>query len=154
MRSTVLDPELNAKLHTHGYVVVPLIDAAGVERLSTAYDRLGVAPGDPQRACVDTFHCFDHKYKHAVHGEVEAVLQPAVDALFDRYKPLSYCYIQKWPGERSAFGLHQDIAVVDESEAWSVEVWCALTDTNEENGQLWVTPGSHRWATGAIRGIH
>lgn len=154
MRTTFLDPELDAALDRDGYVVVPLIDRDGVERLTKAYESLGVAPGDPQRACVDTFHCFDAEYKQAVHDEVESVLRPAVQAIFDRYKSLSYCYIQKWPGERSGFGIHQDISVLDESEARSVEVWCALTDTSEVNGQLWVVPGSHRWAPDVVRGIH
>jgi ectoine hydroxylase-related dioxygenase (phytanoyl-CoA dioxygenase family) len=154
MRTTLFDTDLNSKLHEDGYVVVPLLSEDEVEQLRRAYEHLGVAPGDPQRACIDTFHCFDKGYKEAVHGEVESVLKPAVAPLFDRYKSLSYCYIQKWPGDTSAFGLHQDIAVVDEREAWSVEVWCALDDTNEENGQLWVVPGSHRWAPGSVRGIH
>lgn len=154
MRTTFLDPELDAALDRDGYVVVPLIDEHGVERLLKAYSELGVAPGDPQRACVDTFHCFDAEYKQAVHEEVESVIGPAVQEIFDRYKSLSFCYIQKWPGERSAFGLHQDISVVDETQYRSVEVWCALHDTDEVNGQLWVVPGSHRWNPEYVRGIH
>ncbi len=153
MRSTFLDPELDARLAADGYVVVPLLGPEEVERLAAAYQSLGVAPGDPQRACIDTFHCFDSDYKEAVHAEVEAVLAPRVAGLFDRHKSLSYCYIQKWPGETSGFGLHQDISVLDERRYRSVEVWCALTDTNEENGQLWVVPGSHTWAP-VQRGIH
>jgi hypothetical protein len=153
MRTTFVAPSLDAALDRDGFVVVKLLDADGVERLTKAYDQLGVAPGDPQRACLDTFHCFDVDYKEAVHAEVEAVLRPAVEPLFDDYKSLSYCYIQKWPGETSGFGLHQDISVLDETKFRSVEVWCALTDTDEENGQLWVVPGSHRWAP-VPRGIH
>lgn len=153
MRTTFLDPELDAQLDKDGYVVVPLIGPDEVAQLNAAYDRLGAAPGDPQRACIDTFHCFDTDYKDAVHAEVEAVLNPAVQAIFDRHKSLSYCYIQKWPGQHSGFGLHQDISVLDETKYRSVEVWVALTDTNEVNGQLWITPGSHKWAP-VPRGIH
>lgn len=153
MRTTFLDPELDARLDKDGYVVVPLLGPDEVARLNAAYDQLGAAPGDPQRACIDTFHCFDVDYKEAVHAEVEAVLSPRVQAIFDRHKSLSYCYIQKWPGEHSGFGLHQDISVLDESKYRSVEVWVALTDTDEVNGQLWITPGSHKWAPTA-RGIH
>ena len=154
MRTTFLNPALDEQLDRDGYVVVPLLEGHEVERLSKAYESLGVAPGDPQRACVDTFHCFDADYKDMVHAEVEAVLGPAVDAVFDRHKSLSFCYIQKWNDERSGFGLHQDISVIDEQQYRSVEVWCALVDTDEENGQLWVVPGSHRWAPDNVRGIH
>lgn len=154
MRATFVDTSLDEALDRDGYVVVPMLDDAGVERLRKAYESLGVAPGDPQRACIDTFHCFDAEYKEAVHSEVESVLSPAVQGLFDRYKSLSFCYIQKWPGETSGFGIHQDISVLDETQYRSVEVWCALDDTSVENGQLWVVPGSHRWAPGVVRGIH
>ena len=46
------------------------------------------------------------------------------------------------------------VGVADVDGYRSVEVWCALVDTDEENGQLWVVPGSHRWAPDNVRGIH
>jgi hypothetical protein len=54
----------------------------------------------------------------------------------------------------SGFGLHQDLSLVDEREHRSVEVWVALDDTNAQNGQLWMVPGSHRWLPGNIRGVN
>jgi hypothetical protein len=50
------------------------------------------------------------------------------------------------------FGLHQDLSLVDEREHRSVEVWIALEDTNEANGQLWMVPRSHTWLP-TLRGI-
>ena len=76
-----------------------------------------------------------------------------MERLFLQQKAVSFCYIMKWPGPQSGFGLHQDLTVVDESRFRSVEVWCALHDTNEDNGQLWVVPGSHAWSD-SLRGIH
>jgi ectoine hydroxylase-related dioxygenase (phytanoyl-CoA dioxygenase family) len=154
VRSTFVDPTLDEAIRRDGFVIVPLLNADEVKRLNDLYDSLGVAPGDPQCACVDTFHSFDVEYKKRVHEEVEQILGPAAQRHLDRYRSISFCFVQKWPGDRSGFGLHQDISVLDESKALSVEVWCALTDTNEENGQLWITPGSHRWVPEAVRGIH
>jgi hypothetical protein len=52
----------------------------------------------------------------------------------------------------SGFGLHQDLSLVDEREHRSAEVWVALEDTNERNGQVWFAPGSHTWLP-TLRGI-
>ena len=42
---------------------------------------------------------------------------------------------------------------MDEQIHRSVEVWVALDDTDEINGQLWMVPGSHPWIP-TLRGIH
>ncbi|MGN6696469.1 MAG: phytanoyl-CoA dioxygenase family protein, partial [Aquihabitans sp.] len=153
MRSTFFDEAAQASLERDGYAVIDLLDADEVARLDALYDGLGQMPADPQEACIDTFYCPDIPYKNEVDAGIGAVIGPHLDRLFDRQHVLSSRFINKWPGENSGFGLHQDISLVDEREHTSVELWCALEDTDEENGQLWVVPGSHTWRE-TNRGIH
>lgn len=145
MRPTFLDHRHNEELEQDGYTVIDLLDAEEVAELHRCYEGLGPMPADPQQACIDTFFCPDTDYKAKAHLEIEQVMGARLGGIFDQQTPLSFSFANKWPGESSGFGLHQDISVVDEREHRSVEIWCPLVDTNEENGQLWVTPGSHRW---------
>lgn len=153
LRSTFRDPGLQAQLERDGYAVVPLLDDVDVASLRHEFASIGPAPGDPHLACHSSFHSFDREYKEAVDRTVRAALGPQLDRLLDRQRMLPCNFIVKWPGAMSGFGLHQDLSLVDESRYRSVEVWVALDDTNQRNGQLWVVPGSHRWLPGHIRGI-
>lgn len=154
MRSTFRDTKLQADLEEHGYAVLPMLDPSEVAGLLGELDRLGPAPGDPRLACQSSFHSYDRDYKVAVDTSVRSALSGHLDQHFDRQRALPSNFIVKWPGGMSGFGLHQDLSLVDESEHRSVEVWIALDDTDEANGQLWMVPGSHRWLPGNIRGIH
>ena len=154
VRSTLCDPELQARLERDGFVTFPMLDAEEVLGLREGFARLGDAPGDPHKACHSSFHSYDTDYKRAVNELVGAALAPHLTEAFDRQRSLPCNFIVKWPSAMSGFGLHQDLTLVDESQHRSVEVWVALDDTNELNGQLWMVPGSHRWLPGNIRGIN
>ena len=152
LRQTFRDPSYQATLEREGYVVLPLLDLDEVQALRDAHDRLGPAPGDPGRACQSSFHSYDSSYKQAVDREIRAVLDPHLETVFDRQRPLPCNFIAKYPGGMGGFGLHQDLSLVDEREHRSVEVWIALEDVDERNGQLWMVPGSHTWMP-TLRGI-
>ena len=152
MRPTFFDAELESRLERDGYAVTPFLDPSQVQELVGAYERLGRAPGDPERACISTFHTYDATYKAATHEAVLSVLGPVLERTFDRQRALPSNFLVKWPGGFSGFGLHQDLSLVDEREHRSVEVWVALCDVDEHNGQLWMVPGSHAWMP-TLRGI-
>lgn len=153
MRSTFFDAQLQEHLERDGFVVTPMLSADEVAELRARFDELGPAPGDGQKACHSSFHSFDRDYKVSVDGVVRSVLDPHLAAIFDRQRALPCNYLVKWPGAMGGFGLHQDIAVCDETQFRSVEVWVALEDIDEVNGQLWMVPGSANWLPGFTRGI-
>jgi len=153
VRPTLLDERAQAELERDGYTIIDLLDADQVTELHRQYEAAGPQPADPHEACIDTFFSPDLAYKAKIHETVERVMGPALESHLDRQHALSFSFANKWSSEKSSFGLHQDISVVDETKHRSVEVWCPLVDTDEENGQLWVVPGSHKWRS-VNRPIH
>lgn len=153
MRRTFLNEELQETFERDGYVQFPLLDADEVQALRDVYYGLGKAPGDPERACISTFHTYDAEYKAAISKGVLDILVPYTDEIFDDYLALPANFLTKWPGGMSGFGLHQDLSLVDETKYRSGEIWVALEDTHADNGQLWMVPGSHKWVP-TLRGIH
>jgi hypothetical protein len=153
MRATFRDPELQAQLERDGYVTVPMLDEGEVAQLRASFVELGSAPGDPHLACHSSFHSYDRDYKLRVDTTVRSMLGPHLQQTFDHQRALPCNYIVKWPSGMSGFGLHQDLSLVDERHHRSVEVWVALDDTDADNGQLWMVPGSHDWIP-TVRGIH
>lgn len=153
MRPTFFDSALQSDLDRDGFVVVPFLDADEVASLLARFDELGPGPGDVQRACESSFHSYDRDYKLRVDAALRPVMGPRLEAMFDRQRMLPFNYIVKWPGALSGFGLHPDLTLVDERRFRSVEIWCALTRTTEQNGAIWMVPGSHQWMP-TLRGIH
>ena len=153
MRPTFVNAEWQEAFDRDGYVKIPCLDAEQVQALRDVYYGLGKAFGDPERACISTFHTYDADYKQKISDGVHEVLKPYCDEIFDDYKCLPANFLTKWPGGMSGFGLHQDLALVDETKFRSAEIWVALEDTHADNGQLWMVPGSHKWVP-TLRGIH
>ena len=54
------------------------------------------------------------------------------------------CVMTKHPGFSSSTAWHQDIRYWSFDAPELVSVWLALGSEREENGALWVIPGSHR----------
>lgn len=152
MRATFSDPALQGEFEREGYVTTPLLSKDEVGGLRSAFKKVGPAPGDPYLACHSSFHTYDADYKREVDSIVRSVLGPHLDVVLDRQRPLPCNFIAKWPGGMSGFGLHQDLSLVDERSYRSAEVWVALDDTDEKNGQLWMVPRSHTWLP-TLRGI-
>ncbi len=46
--------------------------------------------------------------------------------------------------KKAEFPWHQDNGYADVSPPTNLTVWCALVDTDENNGCIWVIPGSHK----------
>lgn len=153
MPPTFKDPELQAEFEREGYVVVRMLSDEAARQLDEDYDRLGPAPGDPGVATIPSFCSWDEDYKNEADAMIREALGPQLEAHFDDQRLLPGNFVVKWPGEKSGFGLHQDLTLVDESRYRSCEVWCALDDVTRDNGALWVVPRSHRWRD-HLRGIH
>jgi hypothetical protein len=151
-RATFLDVAHQAALERDGYVHLPFLDPDEVERLRDVYAELGPAPDDARTSCISSFHTADRDYQAAVHDRISAVLAPRLAATFDRQSTLLAQFLIKWPGDGGEIPLHQDTSLVDEAAHRSCEVWIALEDTDDDNGQLWMVPGSHGWLP-TIRGI-
>lgn len=138
------DRALQAQLDEVGFVVVPLLDDAALERLVLDHAELHPEPGhgfEIDLASVSS----DHKRR------VDQALQPVWQDLLAPHliEPQFFMssFVVKWPGEASALPVHQDWSTVDEERDRSLVAWLALDDISPEigNGTLAVLPGSHRF---------
>jgi ectoine hydroxylase-related dioxygenase (phytanoyl-CoA dioxygenase family) len=78
-----------------------------------------------------------------VHQIISEVFTPKAEVILDQYRPLVSNFTVKEPGADSFFDFHLDWNMVDEAQYRSVTIWCPLTDTNAENGNLWILEASH-----------
>ena len=145
MRQVFRDAHLQAGFERDGYVVVDFIDSAQVERLTAAWNAL---PSEVQEfPFSNTIMSRSLEYRARVHDTVRRELEQRTGDLLLDYR-LCLCSFNAKPAARSAgtgvVELHQDWTFVDESQFFSIGIWCPLVDVNEENGCLRVVPQSHQ----------
>ncbi len=140
----VVDPQRQRELEEFGFTVLPGLRPDELDAVRAVSSATGAAPDDPRRALNWSFHSHDADHKRRVSGALEREVWPAIEGHFVGRAPFLSTFITKWPGPDSGFAPHQDPTLVDERTAVGVTVWIPLRDVDQENGMLWVVPGSHR----------
>lgn len=81
----------------------------------------------------------------ATHPELKTTLQQLLGE--DVYLSIAHhnCIMTKQPKYSSHTGWHRDSRYWNYPHARLVSVWLALTQERNDNGCLWVIPGSHNW---------
>lgn len=147
-RRTLLDADQQAAFERDGFVVVDVIDAATVGELHRRYEALE-HHRHTEYPWVDGFETTMHDPRYEARAQVlrdaEEVLQPAIDAVLDRYRIMFANYVVKRP-HGDAVPIHADWTFLDESAFSSVTVRFPFEDCSVElaNGPLGMVAGSHR----------
>lgn len=144
MSAIFFDPELERQFRKFGYVVVPLLDAARVDRLFDFFH-------ETQTPNIGGFHGTmyhnDRDYRIRVDEVMRPTLDEAIAPILVDYRTCMCNYMIKEPGEdASEMPLHQDWSFVHEPREVAAHIWCPLVDVDHQNGCLAVVPGSHHFS--------
>ena len=141
----MLTPDQLAQYQRDGYLIVPdLFTPEEVERF-VAYEQTPKPEGWNEGL---RRHTHDDLWRaYATNPRITGVLRQILDAA-----PLSVqsMYLEKKPAAEGAnvggqgIALHQDLHYLPTDTEQLIACWCAMSDTDAENGGLCVVPGSHR----------
>ena len=136
------DDRLNRHLDRDGYVRLPLLNEAAVDRLKRLYQDRTADGASGFHASM--FHP-DRSYREALDEAIRSELEAAWTPTFrSDMKPLYGNYMVKEPDAGSGMKVHQDWTYVDEDRFDSYAIWVPLQDLDETNGIFTVVPRSHR----------
>jgi ectoine hydroxylase-related dioxygenase (phytanoyl-CoA dioxygenase family) len=135
------DPRLAADFARDGFVVVPFLDAAGVQELAELFR--SIEPPE-LKGIWSNVHGRSRETNLLVDETIRRRMAPRVDELFEGCDLAGATFLVKGTGEGSESKPHQDWNNVDERSFLSLSVWCPLVDVDEVNGALQVLKGSHR----------
>lgn len=140
MRAILRDRGLDELFRHQGYVIVPLLGQADVDRLLAFFEEFS----PPKIAGFHgTMYHNDREYRVRVDRAIRDVLTPNVNRFLLDYRLCVCNFMTKEPADDSSeMPLHQDWSFVPEPEFRSVHVWCPLVDVDHQNGCLAVVPGS------------
>lgn len=133
---------LQEEFEREGFVVVDFYDPAQMEEVKRLYHTLH--PKDEQGFFPSTFSK-NKAYRENTDLELKRIGLKRFDELLQDYQVINGSFIVKTPGEDSYLHVHQDMTLVDESEFTGINIWSPMVDLTDENGVLYILPGSHRF---------
>jgi hypothetical protein len=140
-RRVFKDKRRDAELKSDGYVILDLLTAEDVSRLTGFYEQFSHCHQDDFSATILTEE-FDSRKR--IHDTLSAVFRARLLSVLHNYKIVLASYAVKLPRtEDSKVGLHQDFTFIDEQAHIGLSIWCPLVEVNRNNGWLGVLRGSH-----------
>lgn len=141
----VLDERIAHELRVKGAAVVgPLLDGEECERLHRDFAEL-VDPGLIGDGWFTTGMVPDPARRSLIFDRVGSVVTPRMREVVDvgGTDVIAGHFHVNPPSGVGGLGPHQDVAIVDERRARSVNAWMPLMDSDLSNGTLHVVEGSH-----------
>ncbi|OWY18224.1 hypothetical protein C7N43_26965 [Sphingobacteriales bacterium UPWRP_1] len=128
----------------NGYLLLPFLEPDEVAELHSLYSRFMPLTIEDLYAST-LFNTAE--VNREVNEAIRQILNPATARICEAGKLLGGSFLVKSPLHSTNLPLHQDWNIVDETTYASAMLWCPLQDTTQENGTLYVLPGSHRFFT-------
>lgn len=144
MRALFKNPAHQAFFDQHGWIKVPLLDAAQVAALLAYYHSLP-KEAPPEFGFHVSMDRQDLALKRAVEAELIRVMGPSADTLFADHQIFTSSFVVKEHNPKGIVPPHQDWTFVDETQFCSLTVWTALVPTDMDNGCMGVINGSHKY---------
>jgi hypothetical protein len=135
--------ELDRKLLTAGYVVVPFLTPEKVQSLTDYY--YYSCHARQQEGVYTTAHVPDIALRMKMNDFIKKVFARAISEMFVNCNPLGGSFIAKGKGTKGTLEPHQDWNIVDKDQYRSFNIWVPLVNLHENNGAIRIIPKSHLW---------
>jgi hypothetical protein len=141
------DEKQQAVFDKQGFIKIPFLKAEQADELVKLFNDTR-----EQHATVANLHhtttdTYIPELIYKVDTRLKEIFLPELEKILVDFKPLIGSFHIKEPGAGSATGTHQDPTFVDEWKYCSANVWVALHDIDEHNGNLFFVNGSNRAVT-------
>ncbi len=143
------DSSLQEKFDKQGFVHLPFLSQEDIGELLKIFWELH--PNINSQGFQSSSYSSDYKYKKECSDRITEIFKKHFERLFKNYRPFGSAFLFKQPDASSELPVHQDWTIVDEEKFVALNIWVPLCDTDENNGTLYVLPGSQYGIVKAIR---
>ena len=142
MKSLFILPKVQNKFDEEGYVVLNLFSPNQIDNLIDITSIVDI------QSVSDFFYSLielPSSQNKQIHESISSVILPALDNIFINYRNIAASFLVKPGNTMSELMLHQDWCYTDETEYNTITCWIPLCDVNEDNGAVFLIPGSHKF---------
>ena len=139
------DPVVEERFERDGYVVIKnMASKENVGQMLSLFNSHYKVPEEKVVAW-NTAAMLGEEEKNHISLELMKNLTPVLNTYIEDYTP-PFAYFLTKPAEKTAtnISMHRDASAVDEKESEYLIFWMPLIDLNENNGCLYVMPGSNK----------
>jgi ectoine hydroxylase-related dioxygenase (phytanoyl-CoA dioxygenase family) len=139
------DAAMEEDFERDGYVVIKNMAAKeDVKQMLALFNRHYKAPEEKVVAW-NTAAMLGEEEKNHISVELMKTLSLALNTYIEDYTP-HFAYFLTKPAEKTAtnISMHRDASAVDEKQSEYLIFWMPLIDLNENNGCLYIMPGSNK----------
>lgn len=148
------DQKLDEKLRREGIVKFKLNELTSVKR---ARDFLNQTLPNYDQNIGENFYgsvsLNDLDLKRKMHQGLAEIFSSELKSITQNHRLLTYFYLVKVAGKKSALNLHQDWSIIDERKYRAYNLWIPLSDSNIQNGTIYAIKGSQNFPLN-IRGAN
>ncbi len=140
------DQSLQNEIRKYGYAVRDLLDIDSILALHESFKEIQHHPEYKVDGLFwSSGRSSSTEIRNLAKSSIDQYIRPELNKYFhqDVVELIGGVFVAKPPSKESALSPHQDSSHVNEDEFMSVYAWCALSDTNLQNGAVYVLPGSH-----------
>lgn len=141
--------EKQALFDKQGFVVLDFLSRDSLQQLIDMFHEMH--PAIQHQGFVSSSYANDFNYKKQASDRITTIFKQHFEQHFQNYTPFGSAFLYKTPSPNSELAIHQDWTIVDESKHVALNVWVPLIDVNENNGALYVLPGSQSTALPTLR---
>jgi hypothetical protein len=150
IRHTIIkNQSISEKIHHDGFAVCSISDTNCIDNLRN-YFELTHSFKDRSSGTFSSVFSKNIFYRKKIHDELKQLTSSFLNDYLQNFRIVLGVFIVKTPGDKSTFSLHQDATSLNEYQYSPLTAWIPLEDCNEDNGCLWLMPGSH-WMLGPFR---
>ena len=140
------DTRIASELESNGYTVIPALGADSIgEFMESIYER--IRDNNPGKLNFNTGADMKGPVRLITIDMVKAAATPVLGRYFSNYEIVfGIMFVKRAsPDIKAQVGLHFDPTLLrDESKQKHFNAWIPLIDVDEQNGAMWVIPGSHK----------
>lgn len=145
---------LNHEQHEHykryGYCVIPnVINQEEINDFMSTFDAISKLEGfELDKHLLNSGRLFNPEIRKKTQDVINKNAAHILPRMFNMDvvdEHTGGAYQVKPAHPNSDLQIHQDSTVIDEENEYCLFVWIPFCDVDEENGPIWVLPGSHLW---------
>jgi len=129
------DTTLQKQFCSNGFIIVDLIDEAGIELLTKLYND---TCSTNAKVFESSNYGGDAERNEIINQRIIEIVTPYLDSILSQFNPVVGLFYIKPSGKKSKFYDHYDWTLVDETKHSSINIWIPLTDISSKNGNLYM----------------
>ena len=144
MISIFRNTEIQEKIRSDGYAVLPLLKPNEIDKLLSLFHKVSSAKKDAKAKLFVSSRDCDFETSLYISNEIKDILLPHLETIAFNFSLYGGAFLAKPKHDSNEFSFHQDFTLMEPDKHQMYAIWIALQDTNQQNGAVFLIEKSQQ----------